>query len=503
MNLLKQHLKRKIRPAGFLTNAPAAWYAGTRGMALWMIRILFTGLFIAAINLSCHPVKKTLSAARADSTVLPMAAPIPARDSIHLPPPVHMNKTDAFLENLLKTRPDLFEHILANRDSLKVQVIYTTINRNAGNQPSFTSYYFNVNEDNYFYPASTVKMPVAVLALQRLNELKVFGLNRDATMLTESNFSGQTAVNNDPTTPDGRPTIAQYIRKIFLVSDNDAFNRLYEFLGQQYINKQFRKMGYPKAEVIHRLALVMNESENRHTNAVNFFSADGKILYTQPVQWNKEPFAKRNDIVGKAYITGDSLVKEPMDFSKKNRLSLTDLNQMLRSILFPESVPLYQRFNLTQEDYRFLWKCMSQFPAESVFPEYDSSKFQDAYGKFLLYGAEKEQKPANIRIFNKSGNAYGFLTDVAYIVDFEKDIEFMLSATVYCNKDEILNDDKYDYDSVGFPFMKNLGRLVYEYELTRERPKKPDLSVFKLDYDSLAHQEAALKSGVKSFKDEE
>ena len=89
----------------------------------------------------------------------------------------------------------------------------------------------------------------------------------------------------------------------------------------------------------------------------------------------------------------------------------------------------------------------------------------------------------NIRIFNKVGDAYGFLTDVAYIVDFEKKIEFMLSARIYCNADGILNDDAYDYETTGFPFMKQLGKMIYEYELARPRTVKPDLSAFKMIYD--------------------
>jgi hypothetical protein len=36
--------------------------------------------------------------------------------------------------------------------------------------------------------------------------------------------------------------------------------------------------------------------------------------------------------------------------------------------------------------------------------------------------------PANIRIFNKIGSAYGFLTDAAYIVDYQEGIEFILAA---------------------------------------------------------------------------
>jgi hypothetical protein len=127
---------------------------------------------------------------------------------------------------------------------------------------------------------------------------------------------------------------------------------------------------------------------------------------------------------------------------------------------------------------------MSQLPSETRFPEYDTSVFYDAYCKLLLFGTQKHKPlPEQIRIFNKAGWSYGFLTDAAYIVDFEKNIEFMLSATIYCNADGILNDDVYDYDAVGLPFLEKLGQTIYEYELKRERKHQPDLSKFKMQYD--------------------
>ena len=46
----------------------------------------------------------------------------------------------------------------------------------------------------------------------------------------------------------------------------------------------------------------------------------------------------------------------------------------------------------------------------------------------------------------------------------------------------VFNDDKYDYDTVGFPFLKNLGKVIYEYELTRVLKKQADLSKFKFNY---------------------
>ena len=96
-----------------------------------------------------------------------------------------------------------------------------------------------------------------------------------------------------------------------------------------------------------------------------------------------------------------------------------------------------------------------------------------------MYGG-KGELDSNIRIFNKEGDAYGFLTDVAYIVDYKNNIEFFLSANIYCNSDGIFNDDHYDYETVGYPFLRNIGRVIYEYELQRKRERIPDLSTFKL-----------------------
>lgn len=403
-------------------------------------------------------------------------------------PPVRNTKTDALLEQLLAAHPQFFDAITKQKDAFRLQIIWTQIDRAAGNQPVFKSYCYNVDSSSYFYPASTVKMPVALLALQRLRELRIPGLDLYSTLITGQQYSKQTPVYNDPSTPDGRPAVAQYIRKIFGVSDNDAFNRLYEFLGSQYINERLHAMGYGSADIRHRLAIPMSEDENRHTNPVSFFSPDGKGLYTQPMQFNETPYPVRTDSVGVAHFDDhEQLVQGPMDFSRKNKLSLEDLTGLLKSILFPQAVAAHQRFNLEPDDLRFVWKYMSQLPSETVYPAYDPATYHDAYVKFLLFGAQKGPLPPGIRIFNKVGDAYGFLTDVAYIVDFDKGIEFMLSATLYCNSDGIINDNKYDYETVGFPFMKNLGKVIYDYEAARKKPR-PDLSGFILTYDKAGGQ---------------
>ncbi len=393
-----------------------------------------------------------------------------------------IGKSINLLDSLLKSRTDLFGHILQNNDSYRVQIIYTQVNRDAGNHPTFTDYTFNVDSNVYFYPASTVKMPVAFLALQRLNELNVKGVDRTTSMVTDSNYTGQQTVFTDPRSVDSRPTIEQYIKEIFLVSDNDAFNRLYEFLSQEYINHQLHKKGYNSAEILHRLNISLTEEENRHTNAVTFYDTSGYMLYHQPAKYNHTQYNQRNTFLGKGYYKNGELIKQPFDFSKKNLISLFDLHRELRSVIFPDAVPAGQRFNLKDDDYRFLYRYMSMLPGESKYPTFDSANYWDAYSKFILFGSQKGSLPPNIRVFNKIGGAYGFLTDVAYVVDFDTKTEFMLSATIFCNKKGIFNSDDYEYNQVGYPFLKNLGQVIYQYELQRKKANLPNLEIFKFIY---------------------
>jgi hypothetical protein len=81
------------------------------------------------------------------------------------------------------------------------------------------------------------------------------------------------------------------------------------------------------------------------------------------------------------------------------------------------------RFGLAADDYRFVYREMSAYPGESGIAEYeDSESYPQAFVKYLMYD-RKDVVPESIRIFNKIGSAYGFLTDAAYIVDFEEGIE--------------------------------------------------------------------------------
>ena len=390
-----------------------------------------------------------------------------------------------FLKNLIESHRDLFDHILNHPTHNEVQILYTQIDRDEHNVPHFKSYSYRLNPKHYFYPASTVKLPTAIFALEKLNKLKIRGLSKNSTMITDSAFEGQTKVTKDTSAKNGSPSIEQYIKKILLVSDNDAYNRLYEFVGREEINQKLKKYGLNGTRIVGRLAIGDAGESTRHTNPINFYDGS-KLVYQKPALYdpNDYPMQLENMIMGKGYIDrNDKLVMKPFDFSKSNVYPLSDQQAVLKRLLFPEVFPTAERYNLTADDYQLIYHYMSMFPTESKYPSYTRPDYYPAYCKFLFYGADSLASiDPDIRIFNKVGDSYGFDIDNAYIVDFKNKVEFMLSAVVQSNDDEIYNDDKYEYKTVCLPFLRDLAQTIYHLELKRERKYKPKLSKFKFRY---------------------
>ena len=348
----------------------------------------------------------------------------------------------------------------------EIQLRYTQIKRDSAGLPSFVTHSVNEDSDAYFYPASTVKLPVAVLALQRLNELKADGFAIDAAAamhIYDASFEQPIALI-DSTKADSALTISHLIKKIFLVSDNDAYNYLFDFLGRDYINAQLNEKGLSQTQIQHKFLF---EADNTQTWSYVFLNGPDS-LYVQPSITSEVTLstnAKKGLLKGQGYQSDGQLIKQPFDFSAKNRMSLADLEGVMKRVIFPEAFAEDQRFNLTEKDYSFLRFWMSRNTLESQEPYYtDDSTYYDSYVKFFVYGDRPGQMNDTVRIYNKVGLAYGTLTDIAYIVDRFHAVEFLLSATILVNENQIFNDNTYEYDEKGIPFLGALGRAVLAFE---------------------------------------
>ncbi|WP_084708735.1 serine hydrolase [Hymenobacter norwichensis] len=373
------------------------------------------------------------------------------------------------LDSLLRADGRLAS-VVGQAAKYELQIIYTQINRDAENQPHFIQHDFRLDARQYFNPASLVKLPVAALALEKLNRLHQPGLTRRSPMVTRTAFRCQTAAPYNPAADSDRVnTVGNYIKCMLLVSDNAAYNRLYEFLGQRPLNERLAQLGYPNSRITRRFA-PCDTAANRHTNPIDFLDASGQPIYQQPAAYNPVPFTSPLGRItkGRAYQAGGRIIQQPYDFTTANYLPLQNVTDILKAVLFPEATPATQRFDLTPDDYAFLRYYLHRTPHGAEYESYRSKQFFDAYKKYLYYGRSPlASTDSTMRMYNVVGMSHGYLADVAYFVSPSQQVEFLLSAVLYVNQDGIINDGAYEYSSIGLPFLAQLGQSIYQYEANR------------------------------------
>lgn len=336
---------------------------------------------------------------------------------------------------------------MENAEKYEVQIMCSEIER-IGDSVLFTDYGFRVDA-GYFYPASTVKFPIAVLALEYLGGLE--NMDRNSRFYVEGD-SVET-------------TLSDEVMKIFAVSDNEANNRLVELMGQDHINQRLSELGVGPVRISHRLSAP--DADNVTTLPLILYLNDSTTTTLLPsTNTAPKPLDLQGVMKGTGYIAEDSLIAEPFDFSLKNYYPITTQHAVLKRVIFPEAFTKTQRFDLDPESRDFLLSTMKILPYQAG---YDREEYYDSYVKFFLFGDSEAQMPDHLEIYNKVGYAYGTLTDCAYIKDRDRGIEFMVTATMLVNEDGIFNDDVYEYETIGIPFLAALGEALYEFEKNKKQ----------------------------------
>jgi hypothetical protein len=306
----------------------------------------------------------------------------------------------------------------------------------------------------WFSTASVAKLPMALLACEKIAEL---GLGLDAQIgFTQPPIGGEWPAHE----PEFE-ALSRTLNRIFTVSENPPFNRLYDFLGVDAISGRLAALGYPSARLISRMSAPV--LDNARTRAGQVKNGNGSVVFEFPQRLGTLRVSDLTEVrTGRGFLSDDGvLIEGPHDFSKANFVALADSQQMLKALIDPDSVPVAQRWAIPEPMRQQLLAIMARMPRESSDPVYDTAEYYDGYARFFMIGDSKAEKPQSLHLLGKSGEAYGFLTDVSFITEDGSDCELLLAANIYVNADGIFNDDVYEYERLGYPFLAALGRAVW------------------------------------------
>mgnify|MGYP001269540317 FL=1 len=351
-------------------------------------------------------------------------------------------------------KDDFLRSIIKDKDKYEIQIIYTEVTKNTIGQTEFMDFQFQLNDEQYFYPASTIKLPIAVMTLSKINELRAEG----STISPKSKIKLSLINNNQEIIlKDSITSFQNLIADVFLVSDNSASNVLIDFLGYNYFNSSMSNSGFENTYLNHKfnpdpfvdstwiISTLDNEIISSNTNQIT-------VLASSNIS-NVKKGEKR-------FIDGE-IKNESLDFSSKNRSSLTDMHNIIKNLIYPEIS--ISKFNLNVEDYDFLRYWMSRFTYEDLGTKYiGDDRFFNTYNKFFIHGTDTILNNTDVRVYNKIGQAYGTSTDSAYIKNYKEDVEFFITATIYTNKNKIINDNIYEYGETAIPFLSRLSKALYK-----------------------------------------
>ena len=359
------------------------------------------------------------------------------------------------IELVLKSDPYLKE-IIKDKEDYEIQVMLTKINHN-NMKIDFQNYQYQHDENQYFYPASTIKLPIVVLTLKKINELRSKG--SDITLKSKIILNNVDNYSNFKL-QDSITSFQNLIADIFLVSDNSASNILIDFIGYNYFNDEMQNAGFDRTYLNHKFnpdpyvnsTWQISDLDNNMISSIN---DNQKIIKADDKTNGLDKGESR-------YFNGE-ILDESLNFSEKNRFSITDMHNLIKYIFYPEIFDMANTFNLNVEDYDFIRYWMSRFTYEDIGEKFiGDEKFFETYNKFFIHGDEQSVSNEQIRVYNKIGQAYGTSIDNGLIKNYQNNVEFILTSTIYTNKNKVINDNLYEYDDIAEPFLAKLSRAIYK-----------------------------------------
>jgi len=350
---------------------------------------------------------------------------------------------------------DFLKEIIKDKEDYEIQVLLTKIDQ-YNSKVDFQEYKYQLDDNKYFYPASTIKLPIVVLTLKKINELRSKGseitLKSKITLNYKDDYS-------ELVIRDSITSFQNLIADVFLVSDNSASNILIDFIGYNYFNHEMENAGFDKTYLNHKFnpdpyvnsTWQISDLDN---NIISSINDNQKIIKADEKTNGLEKGERR-------YFKGE-ILDESLNFSEKNRSSITDMHNLIKYIFYPEIFDSTNTFNLNVEDYDFLRYWMSRFTYEDIGEKFiGDEKFFETYNKFFIHGDEQSVSNEQIRVYNKIGQAYGTSIDNGLIKNYQDNVEFILTATIYTNKNKVINDNLYEYDDLAVPFLAKLSRAIY------------------------------------------
>ena len=341
---------------------------------------------------------------------------------------------------------------------LRLQVLVTLVEPTGDGKPKFIEHGYRVDAE-YFYPASASKLFVGYAVFDALKRWsddhgRRFSLtSRFKRCVAPAGRCEVPEVDEDKNPDDDRDeeklSVRRELKKMLAYSDNESYSRLFDLVGHERLHEWFHEQGLSSLRFHHRMS---TRERPRSSLRLIVFSPGGPpvVVPARRSTLGLTPTPARGLLVGREHREGRKRVRQPMNFASKNYASLRDLHRAMRELAFPGSVK-GMKLGLDEKHRRFLMNAMG-------LPKRMNRRL---YGhKPMFKGLKDVVKVSELEYVGKSGRAYGFHVENAFLRYRPSGRAVIVTTAIYGNPNGVLNDDDYAYDELTRPYLAQLGRRL-------------------------------------------
>jgi len=355
--------------------------------------------------------------------------------------------------SIIKGREPIIDQVLANPEKYHLQIHFTAVNEQ---ERAIVLNEYSLYKDKYYYhPASLIKFPLALASLEMFTKFQEqFGISLQSKIESKTcscDFGTDNYVNHK-----SKPTLDILYREMLIMSNNDAYNFFYDFVGPTYFNKRMTELGLSNIILRNRFYAGCAGEKAKLHGGISFMKDSANVKYAIRCQTDS-----LQDNVQSIYLNEGAA-------KSNNLVSLYSLHQLMKKLFYPATSNSVPALNISETNLNYFKQTIASYP-KSI-PEYSS--YPNHYHKYLIPPDLINNQDSSIKIYSKNGNAGGYISDIMYFTDEKNKVKYFLSVSMYNASNKYYYRRRAYYTSPGIDFFRQLSKVLYNYEKEKKTKQK-------------------------------
>jgi hypothetical protein len=296
------------------------------------------------------------------------------------------------------------------------------------------------------------------LALVSLEMLSSFQEKFDITLQTpiesktcSCDIETDNYVNHKP-----KPNLDLLYKEMLIMSNNDAYNFFYDFVGPRHFNKRMNALNFPNIILRNRFSSGCGGEKAQLHGGITFIKEAANLKFAINCQTDSLQDKTQSIYLNEAGAQSYNLV------------SLYSLHQLMKQLFYPVTTSGAPKLNISEANLQYFKQTISSYP-KSI-PDYNS--YPNHYHKYLIPPGFINNNDSTLKIYSKNGNAGGYISDIMYFTDEKNKVKYFLSVSIYNASNKYYYRRRAYYTNPGIDFFRQLSKVLYNYEKDKKIMQK-------------------------------